>query len=158
MKKTTYPESWKRVLAMLSDKQQHRVSEIAEYLSKSVKATSNQLRRMHAEGLITTAHHGWYALDPEGAYTLPQAKDTVRAGVYLLRYQELYKIGKSINVPARVEQIRSAVPFDVQHVHTIAAADPSPLEKHLHERFADKRVRGEWFALDVLDVDELCEM
>jgi len=157
--KSRYPETWSNILQMLSDQQAHRVGEIAQHIGKSSKTISNTLRRMEHHGMIVQVDHGWYKLpslvSPE---VVAHQAFSGHAGVYLLRYQELYKIGKSINVPERIGQLRLALPFDVQHIHTIAAVDPAPLEKQLHERFADKRIRGEWFALDVFDIDEICDM
>jgi hypothetical protein len=65
-----------------------------------------------------------------------------------------YKIGKTNNVRQRMSGIK--MPFDCRLVHTISSNSPLLTEKHLHKRFADKRVNGEWFKLDAADLAYLC--
>lgn len=74
--------------------------------------------------------------------------------VYLLK--ELngtsYKIGKTANPKSRRRTFGVKLPFAVDYVHTIETDDMHQLEKLLHQRFASKRIRGEFFELDDKDV------
>lgn len=77
--------------------------------------------------------------------------------VYLLHAPEVqcYKIGRSKEIKSRVALLNIQLPFDVQLVHKIECADYISAEKALHLRFADKHLRGEWFALTDEDVAEI---
>jgi hypothetical protein len=78
--------------------------------------------------------------------------------VYLIQCGPYYKIGVSTDVGQRVKQLSTLPPFDLDLVCTIETGDMESLERELHERFADKRKRGEWFELDPEDVDQIREM
>lgn len=63
--------------------------------------------------------------------------------IYVLRSDNLVKIGFSDNLRQRVQSIISSVPVPVEFVgHMPGGMD---LEAHLHERFAAHRFSGEWF-------------
>jgi hypothetical protein len=82
----------------------------------------------------------------------PRTKASVAGGVYLLHCNGLYKIGLGSDVKKRIKQLQTGTPFEITHIHTVPTATPDVLEAELHARFAHKRVRGEWFALDAGDV------
>ena len=78
--------------------------------------------------------------------------------VYFLRSDDgLHKIGRAVDVDARVRSIAAFVPFAVQVVHTIRTDNMVRLERGLHRAYesAGKRVNGEWFRLTDDDVDLL---
>lgn len=155
MKSNSITPSWQNILDLLSDQCPHTTSEIAAHLGKTLTATSNVVTRMVNRGMIVRSAYGAFTLPGVKSSAAPVAA-TADQGVYLLRCGTYYKIGMSDNVAWRVQQLSVALPMEVQHVHTIRTDDPARLEKELHTRFADKRVRGEWFSLDLFDVDELC--
>lgn len=73
--------------------------------------------------------------------------------VYLIRNEGgLYKIGKSKQIERRIKRFDVKLPFEVEAVVLIETFDPAAEEKLWHTRFANKRVSGEWFALDDADV------
>lgn len=79
------------------------------------------------------------------------------AFVYLLQSDNgLYKIGKAVNVKRRVSEIATISSHVVTLIHTIETDDAGRAEKYWHERFAKKRIRGEWFALSGDEVAEMC--
>jgi hypothetical protein len=83
-----------------------------------------------------------------------------RAGwVYLLKAENgFYKIGRSKNPRIRVSAITKAVaPFEIEEIHKAFYTDCVKAEKELHEKFKDKRQRGEWFALTLEDVKAVIE-
>jgi hypothetical protein len=73
--------------------------------------------------------------------------------VYLARgHRHEYKIGRTTLVDRRIAQIAVAAPIEYDLVHEIKTDDPVGVERYWHERFAEKRMRGEWFRLSVADV------
>lgn len=74
--------------------------------------------------------------------------------VYLLQAGPFFKIGKSIVFDKRFTQIKLQLPYAVQVVHIIKAANPTEVESHWHRRFAAQRRNGEWFELLASDVEE----
>ena len=76
------------------------------------------------------------------------------AFVYLMidNRNGLHKIGKSKDPKYREKTLQSEVP-SVELVFKCNGY--TELEYKLHEKFADKRVRGEWFNLDSKDIIEL---
>ena len=91
-----------------------------------------------------------------GQYRPPPAEHVrePRAGyVYLFKDRYgLYKIGRSLNPWQRAKDI-SQPNYLIRVICTLKTNDAFLLERELHERFADKRVEGEWFELDEADVD-----
>lgn len=73
--------------------------------------------------------------------------------VYLMQdgYSKLHKIGHSKNPERREKTLLSQQPLT--ELHTYWTEQTEDVEKALHQLFADKRVRGEWFALNDNDVD-----
>lgn len=74
--------------------------------------------------------------------------------MYLVRHGAWreYKIGKTINPIRREGEIAIELPLKVKPEHAIETDDPPGIERYWHERFGDKRMNGEWFALSAQDV------
>lgn len=160
MKRMT-PER-QQILDILSDGCPHSPADIATRLKKQPNNVTHLLLKLMDAGLVRQSAYGMYAipsdrLTPQAqTQTAPQANPDM--GVYVLRNGSHYKIGKSRNVQWRVTQLRTALPQETLHIHTILTDRPDEVERDLHQRFASKRVRGEWFDLDMFDVDEICDM
>ena len=62
------------------------------------------------------------------------------------------KIGHSKDIGTRLSQLRTGSPIQAQLFAVIHAGHSKSLalslERRLHKRFADRRVRGEWFRFD----------
>jgi hypothetical protein len=73
--------------------------------------------------------------------------------VYLVKSGKLYKIGFSENHWRRKSELHKQTAEGIVEVHTIAAIDDAPrIERYWHERFKEKRIRGEWFDLFPEDI------
>jgi hypothetical protein len=69
----------------------------------------------------------------------------------------LFKIGLSIEFKTRFPTYRTECPVHCWplFVASVPASDVYEIEKALHERYASRRTKGEWFALTSDDVDGL---
>ena len=72
--------------------------------------------------------------------------------VYLLRSGKSYKIGHTRALGRRLYELAIQLPQKPDTVHVIETDDPEGIEKYWHERFADRRQGGEWFALNAADI------
>jgi Meiotically up-regulated gene 113 len=81
-----------------------------------------------------------------------EISNTTSGHVYLLRHNEEYKIGKSIDVTRRYKEIKVQMPHKMEELHVIETDDPSGIEAYWHNRFRDKRLEGEWFKLNADDI------
>ena len=79
-----------------------------------------------------------------------------RAGwVYLIKSDTgHYKIGQTSNLHDRLRTFEVKLPFEITPIHAFFCHyDRLFCEKWLHEKFAAKRIRGEWFSLTNDDVE-----
>ena len=63
-----------------------------------------------------------------------------------------YKIGFTKNKLRREGEIGIELPQKIEPIHVIETDDPSGVEAYWHRRFAEKRIKHEWFALSAEDV------
>lgn len=75
-----------------------------------------------------------------------------RGAVYLLKSGRRYKIGCSRMPGQRTRIIARGLPATAALIHVIETDDPYGVEAYWHRRFAEKRIRGEWFRLSEEDV------
>ena len=81
--------------------------------------------------------------------------------VYVIQdveFSQRYKIGRTTNPERRLSEIRNLLPGDTDIVAIIDTGDAPTLEWQLHQRYADERRRGEWFALDNGQVRDICRL
>jgi hypothetical protein len=77
----------------------------------------------------------------------------VREGfVYLMQWEDEYKIGKAVDVERRQKQLARELDRDITVLHRIFSTDYTRAESDLHDKYVDKCLHGEWFALDDDDV------
>ena len=76
--------------------------------------------------------------------------------IYLIRAENGHcKIGKSRKGTRRAYHFTISLPFSVDVIHQFHSDDHHAAEKRLHERYANKRVNGEWFLLSNEDIAEI---
>jgi predicted transcriptional regulator of viral defense system len=149
-----------RILKSLEPDRAYSPREIADLAGITPEYGRVITRRMYKQGLLIRPNYGQYQINnnPTDGDHISNAGDTAIQGVYILRCNNLYKISKSNNVARRVTQLIAAMPHETIHVHTIPSDQPIVTEQEFHARYADKRYKGDWFELDMFDVDELCDL
>lgn len=79
--------------------------------------------------------------------------------VYIIKASNgYYKIGISFDPLERLKELqRQAAVWavDLELVHIIASNNAYALEQFFHRRFAEQRVKGEWFLLTAHDIEWL---
>jgi hypothetical protein len=84
----------------------------------------------------------------------PGAGNPVSLGfVYLARgHPGEFKLGRTNLVDRRLVELGALSATEPTLIHAIKTDDPAGIEAYWHRRFADKRIRGEWFRLTAADV------
>ena len=69
--------------------------------------------------------------------------------VYFLRNSgtEQVKIGRTKNIDNRIKQLQTGNSGKLFYDFYIETSNSNLLEKTLHKKFSDKRIRGEWFKI-----------
>jgi len=68
------------------------------------------------------------------------------------------KIGFSTDPENRFDRLQTGSPYELWIIVQLPVKEPREIESELHEHFAEKHVRGEWFDLDVGDYDTLTDL
>lgn len=69
--------------------------------------------------------------------------------------EKFYKIGRSSHFNGRLEAHQCSSPFDICVACAYFTGDSRGEERYWHARFADQKVRGEWFHLSPADLSEI---
>jgi hypothetical protein len=107
---------------------------------------ANSLQQVF-QSQIEALFHELYSLPSEGV-------ENDKSGyVYLLQSSTgYYKIGRTSDPENRIKTFAVKMPFEIEYLHLIPTKSMAETERQLHHHFADKRVGGEWFALNNVDV------
>lgn len=80
-------------------------------------------------------------------------KEVVKLGfVYLFKSGKFYKIGRSNSSGRREYELSIQLPHKLTKVHEIKTDDPIGIEAYWHKRFELKHKNGEWFDLNLEDI------
>ncbi|MDR7074194.1 GIY-YIG nuclease family protein [Fictibacillus barbaricus] len=82
-------------------------------------------------------------------------KDLSEVGyVYFLKEVNsgIVKIGKTKNLQNRITSLISMLPYKSELIHSILTPNYSNLESYFHNLYCKKKVKGEWFNLDLDDI------
>jgi len=72
--------------------------------------------------------------------------------IYLYKSGKYYKIGRTNDFKRRNREIKLQLPVEATLIHRIITDDPVGIERYWHNRYADKRLNGEWFNLSASDI------
>lgn len=76
--------------------------------------------------------------------------------IYLVRAENgLIKIGYSEDVQRRFNLLNTSSPVALELLWFLKSARARAIEAKLHNLYASKRIRGEWFALTIDDVEQI---
>lgn len=144
-------EAYKSIVWEISDNNPHGIKTRKRMMLEALTINNGVVRDAAQQaGIGFKTHYDWMRIDKDYRSKSLQRKKT-NGYVYLIHCKEttFYKIGISKNsYGARLSQIQSCCPFELEMVHVIHSVNYLNLEKELHYKFKDKRVRGEWFDLD----------
>lgn len=76
---------------------------------------------------------------------------TIQGYVYIVKMGEYYKVGKTLDMTCRMGEY-TLLPIEPEIVFCKKVEDYTQGERTLHEQYAEKRVRGEWFKLSDSDI------
>ena len=76
-------------------------------------------------------------------------------GIYLIKCNEYYKIGRAKNVRDRFFGLQSSNPHELHVIDAWNVENAEELEMSLHLNFQNKSVRGEWFLFDDEDIKKI---
>lgn len=75
--------------------------------------------------------------------------------IYILQMGQVYKIGKTRNLDQRVRNLAIQLPERADLIHSIRSDDIDTTERYLHRVFQRRRLNGEWFRLELLEIQWL---
>jgi hypothetical protein len=65
------------------------------------------------------------------------------------------KIGIASDLASRMSSLRNGCPYEIVLVAYYWNEDPASEERRMHQRYAESRLRGEWFASSPLIEDDI---
>lgn len=120
---------------------------------------NNEKGQKHYEYLESNKHKNILELvsyTHEYSEDIKPLKINKNAGyVYLLEYNNLYKIGCSKNIDKRLHDLEKNTPHKINLIHSIKTDNKYKLENELHQKYKDKRSKGEWFSLSDSDIQNI---
>ncbi len=76
--------------------------------------------------------------------------------VYLMKCGENnYKIGIAKNINNRLLQLQTGNPLNIELIHSFFSKNARSSESRLHQRYAEFKIRNEWFYLMDKHIDEI---
>ena len=80
-------------------------------------------------------------------------KEVEGAFIYIVKSGDFYKIGYASSLSGRLHNFEGANPNGIELIWAAVFTEYKKLEKMIHERFNEKRVKGEWFKLNEEDIE-----
>lgn len=144
------------IMALLTDRPctQDELIKLSGLQDYHIEAFVHSLRR---RGLIAPDDDDNAKRESVSSSSFPDPISRQQPGyVYLIKSSTgHWKIGRSKNPKDRLKTFGVILPFEVQYEHLIPADDMCKAESALHEKYAEKRVNGEWFLLTEDDIADI---
>jgi T5orf172 domain len=119
---------------------EEEIDEMIEILLE-IKSLGNEVILRHNQEI-------WNHIHEDVVREKPLTK-RVPGYIYVLKSNNLYKIGRARNIEGRLKTYRTENPFGIEVVLYRQVDDYIETEKGLLKKFEDKKVRGEWFDLSL---------
>jgi len=78
--------------------------------------------------------------------------------VYLIQGGPYHKIGRTKNLKKRIKTLQTGHPYQLQMIKTWTVPNSTQAETSLHHKFISLKIHGDWFNLEITDVQELLGM
>jgi hypothetical protein len=78
--------------------------------------------------------------------------------IYLIKSQNLYKIGRAKNIDSRIKKYITENPYEIEVIFKVFVDDYFSEEEKLLKMFESRWIRGEWFSLNDEDVELIKKM
>jgi len=78
--------------------------------------------------------------------------------IYIIESANLYKIGFTTNIEARIQVIKTSSPHEVKLIYIIPIPmeiEHKKVENALHKMFESSHMKGEWFNLSLKDIAKI---
>lgn len=143
-------------------------SELRLFLSLNFAKSASDADILEIVHNFVADHSGWWqaetkipdrapepvANSPIQGYPFPKEETAPEFEfVYIIKCGPTYKIGRTRDLDRRLADWSPTPAYPIEVKLVIKAKDSRQAEKDLHNHFADKRLRGEWFELTELDVE-----
>jgi hypothetical protein len=68
-----------------------------------------------------------------------------------------YKIGQTVMPRGRIDALQTGVPFELILEYAIQVKDMNEVEYKIHQRYEERRIRGEWYLLTDKELEAVKE-
>jgi hypothetical protein len=116
-----------------------------------VKHLADYCRSKNGYGEVTQLCEE-YVERNQGVLVEPESQEGEIGFVYLIKSGRFHKIGRSNSAGRREYELAIQLPENPSTVHVIKTDDPNGIENYWHNRFAQKRKKGEWFEFSAADI------
>lgn len=65
------------------------------------------------------------------------------------------KIGYTNNLTRRIKEIQIGCPYKLNLIFFLQTKDYKLIEKSLHNKFKQDKIRGEWFNINIKEIDRI---
>lgn len=96
----------------------------------------------------------------QGIIEKEEARSKHTAAVYIIRMTgtDYYKIGIASNPKARLKQLQTGNPIQLEMIYNVRVLDSYGLEGYFHEKLRNTNVQNEWFQLNDATLNEIIEL
>ena len=144
------------------------IAQIMNTVGMSVKTAVGSIKELVNKGFIkrlndskTTREKSkfvlsdeWISLKAHGE-TITARNDSETVGyIYVIKMGDNYKIGKSKKPKERLIEF-TKMPQAMKKILCVKVKDYDDAEKHLHDKYVSKHVRGEWYLLAREDIRDI---